>query len=53
MTDRQVDTELLCIKMTTGTEQEELILYIYGTTIITTTITVHQGGRDRRKVKRN
>lgn len=28
MTDRQVDTELLCIKMTTGTEQEELI-YIY------------------------
>lgn len=30
MTDRQVDTELLCIKMTTGTEQEELIyIYIY------------------------
>lgn len=28
MTDRQVDTELLCIKMTTGTEQEELI-YIW------------------------
>lgn len=51
MTDRQVDTELLCIKMTTGTEQEELI-YIYGTITTTrTTLPVHQGGRDRRRKK--